>query len=263
MRRKKDLPEFIKINRNFSSSVGFNRVKATNSKRPSKVLNKMADTISGTKDQEKEPKMDFARCWASIDLGRGESGRIWFDIETKKVLAPEDWLYRRRWQPFMVSVVRSVGGEMTLEVWASDDEELLIESLNELFREEGPKELAFDATREFDKMVLAGRFTNARRAFSSCPGSWPHLEENDFRWTNLRRVLLPSPARRADCLSRDVPELWANGKESIVSLHCARDSADLALRDPESNLSNEVRANLEMVLSEVKFEKRWLMLGDL
>lgn len=207
--------------------------------------------------------MDFARWLASIDLGRGESDRIWFDIETKKVLAPESWPYRRRWQPFMVSMVRSVGGVLTLEVWASDDEVVLIESLNELFCERSPKELAYDATRDFDKMVLAGRFTNARRAFSPCPGSWPHLEENDFRWINLRRVLLPSPARRADCLSKDVPKLWTNGKKSIVSLHCARDSADLALRDPESNLSNEVRANLEMILSEVKFEKRWMMLGDL
>lgn len=153
---------------------------------------------------------------------------VWLDIETRKVPAPSDWPQKTRWQPFMVGVARVIDGTFTVEVRASSEEGILIDWLSGVV---AGKTIKYAATREFDEMVLRGRFTNARRAHSLIPGDWPHLSQ-DLVWKNIRKgrrpVLVPRPA---DCPSRDVPFLWEVGEEEVVTDHCLRDVIELVLQD--------------------------------
>jgi hypothetical protein len=181
----------------------------------------------------------------------GEPNSVYLDIETRQVDAPANWPYRRRWQPFMIGVAGMIDpGIFFVDVVASEDEGELIEFVRENF--EGgvtPYEFRYAATREFDEYVLREKFTNARRAHSPVAGSWPNLNGFKCEWRNIRKLLKAPEPRGADVASRDVPEVWKNGREKAVALHCARDVVELALRDPEAKLSPRLETELRRLLA--------------
>lgn len=172
-----------------------------------------------------------------------EATDVWLDIETRKVDAPEGWPYRQRWQPFMVAMCGAMDpGVFWIQVVAGDEADLIDYLATNL---EG-RVLRYDATRDFDQMVLRGRFTNARRALNPEPGPWPNLDGADIDWLNIKKSLTVNPpaARREDCASKDVPALWARGERDVVTTHCLRDAVGMVLQDPEVALADSLRERL-------------------
>jgi hypothetical protein len=196
-------------------------------------------------------KIVFEKEWAlkgSPILGN-EKSVIWLDIETRKIDAPTSWPYQRRWQPFMIGFCgASDPGIFWAMVVASENELALIEFMRE-FVYDGDLEIRFKATRDFDEMVLRGRFTNARRALSNVPGDWPNLNDEKITWKNIRKQLGEKLFERSeDCRSKDVPVLWAKGEKKIVTRHCLRDVIELFLCDPEVKLAKSLALKLKKIL---------------
>jgi len=163
-----------------------------------------------------------------------ERQTIWLDIETRKVPAPVGWSQKMRWEPFMVAIAGAMDPGIFFATVVSGTEEEMVQWVNEF----AGYEIRYLATREFDEMVLRGRFTNARRAHSMSPGSWPNLDSADIRWTNIRKVATePTWTRAADVRGRDVPMEWAAGARRVVATHCLRDVLENVLRDPDIRLT--------------------------
>lgn len=187
-----------------------------------------------------------------LELRKLPRNRVWLDIETRKVVAPADWLYKKRWQTFLVGIARFVGEDLRLDLLMGEEAEL-IAGLEKLLREMGRSvEIVYCATRQFDEMVLKGRFTNARRALSPVAGDWPHLPQNLGKWINIRKQmkLANLPNRVPDLPSKDVPARWDAGERKLVGLHCARDVAELILVDLNYQLPEWMRLELEKLLKE-------------
>ena len=160
---------------------------------------------------------------------------VYLDIETQKVscapitMANGETL-RRRWDPIMIGMARSVNGALIAEVaygWRDWAREFVLPA--------GTREVRYSATREFDEMILKGRFTNARRAhLAERPAGWPALRGADeVVWTNIKaRSGLP---RSPDIESRDIAFCdWTNRDrilEEAVVVHCLRDVLDLPLAE--------------------------------
>jgi hypothetical protein len=90
--------------------------------------------------------------------------------------------------------------------------------------------VVYSATREFDEMIVKGRFTNARRAHEEEP-FFPFVPEAErVNWRNLGTGLYDLPERQADMASRDIPAAIHRGFKSDlehVAVHLLRDVADL------------------------------------
>jgi hypothetical protein len=115
-----------------------------------------------------------------------------------------------------------------------DEEDLLAVALSRLI-DSDVDTLYYAATRQFDEMVLKGRFTNARRAHLPRPGPWPHWPIlGDFEWVNLGPIPKLS-SRPDDILSKDVPTAWAKGDRASVIQHLGYDLKELrqAMNDRE------------------------------
>lgn len=155
----------------------------------------------------------------------------WVDIETRKVeCAPNDVL-RRKWEPFLIGIGFLFDGELCVEMswnWSDGDWACWFNGLKDR-----SDEMIYAATREFDEMVLKGRFTNARRAhLAKRPRDWRGIEEDRFHWVNIRKIQRPALSRGIDVESRLVPDAWARGEEMKVFVHLFRDVVELVLRDP-------------------------------
>jgi hypothetical protein len=102
-------------------------------------------------------------------------------------------------------------------------------------------EIRYEATREFDEMVLRGRFTNARRAHSPYCGNWPNLDSLPITWKNLRKTQKPKSEvfRKFDLLSKDVPLTWTSNPK-LVAIHCKNDVIETFLRDIQVSVSPEL-----------------------
>lgn len=116
------------------------------------------------------------------------------DIEAFKVPAPEGWPVKMRFQPMMVGLGYwdIWAGTFTSLIGASDDESEMVDWLEDVISRF--KAIVFYATRDFDKNVLEGRWTNARRALSLVTPTWPILSRQDWlpeeerqEWINLRK----------------------------------------------------------------------------
>ncbi len=180
----------------------------------------------------------------------------WLDIETVKVEAPAGWPNRMRWMPVMVGVGSfDCFGEFLVELFEADDLSLASEAklMAEVSAAVEPfGEIVYNATREFDEMILKGRFTNARRAHTSEPGSWPHLRF-DGEWRNLKSKVRIE--RIPDIESRLVPDAWKAGEREVIRTHCRRDVIDNVLIDPtDAGLMDAVERER---LMEVMTTDRW------
>jgi hypothetical protein len=165
---------------------------------------------------------------------------LWVDIETRKVPAPDGWAQKRRWAPFMVGIAGAADpGILFAEVRSGTEMEIV-----QWLREFTGYEFRYLATREFDEMVLRGRFTNARRAHATRPGPWPNLNRAKIAWKNIRQMAGPKIARVPDVASKMVPRAWDRGLQSLVAVHCLRDVLENVLRDSDVHLSARLRKQL-------------------
>jgi hypothetical protein len=165
-------------------------------------------------------------------------GEIYLDIETRKVPVPLGIGFpgRLRWQPFMV-----VFGEGDVLTLVSGDEAPVVREVTNRVRD---KVVVYGAVRrDFDRYVLTGRFTNARRALLPAPGPWPAVPDSaPAAWVNRHRVLGPTN-RAPDVPSRDVPTAWAHGEggRDLVRLHCLRDVVELMMLDRATKMRKPAR----------------------
>jgi hypothetical protein len=157
------------------------------------------------------------------------------DIETRKV--PLDPPYRMtngellksRWSVICAGLVRH---DYLYLVWGDNELEIL-DKLGELTND--IKYLWYYATRQFDEMILRGRFTNARRAHAPVPfyPSMPGAER--IHWLTLPKI--DRPVRQFDLPSKEVPKAWAKGQRVFVLSHLLRDMAEMAwiFGEPENS----------------------------
>lgn len=189
------------------------------------------------------------------------AGSIWLDVETKKVPAPVGWPFKNRWSVFMVSVAFQVEQDLHFQVYSGTEAEI-ISILNRVLETVQPVlRISYHATREFDEMVLCGRFTNARRAHADHPGSWPHLP-GGLPWRNLRGNLANvGLEREPDLEGKDVPERWEKNEgtdRALIAWHCYKDVAQLLLGDPEADLTMDVWLNLAEDYQSPTAQRMWL-----
>jgi hypothetical protein len=171
--------------------------------------------------------------------GRFLEDRAFVDIETRKVpcdyTAPGGMHLGRRWSVFLIGVARE--GEIVL-IDSRDDERLMMQLAAEAIGD-GP--VVYAATRQFDEMVLRGRFTNARRAHAPAP-YYPYVlpRGEELRWINVRDLVESNPGeisdnRAPDIPSRDVPEGWMDHRRDMVLVHNLRDVCELILAAGKGN----------------------------
>lgn len=167
------------------------------------------------------------------------------DIETVKVptepgyMMPNGERLRQRWS--VVACGIALGETITLH-WRDPLGELeLLNAISARLRH-APK-ITYLATREFDEMVLRGRFTTARRAHLPKP-AWPAIPLGEtFRWqATAPRVRYERSL--SDVASASVPDLWWRGssKRRAVLIHLLRDVAELILL-AAPNRANQIWCN--------------------
>lgn len=178
--------------------------------------------------------------------GNVSDGTAYLDIETRKIdfgkYLDDGWLLKRRWSAFAIGI--AAGGAVTL--CATYDEPLLLKSAAELI---GHRSITYAATRQFDEMILKGRFTNARRAhadrpmYEAMPGASSHVWHNIIREVRQSQIGL---LRSEDVHSKDVPDLWCTDNRTIILVHLLRDVLELVMADMKANA--EARAWIRRVL---------------
>jgi len=98
---------------------------------------------------------------------------IALDIETRKVPVVPPIVSRgrpvtKRWQVFMIGV-KVVGSSVPVTVFDGGERQVLI-SLDGWLGRVNVTRIYYQATRQFDEMILRGRFINARRELLDKPG---------------------------------------------------------------------------------------------
>lgn len=170
--------------------------------------------------------------------GRAGDGSAYVDIETRKIdfgkQLPDGWMMRRRWSAFMIGVGTAEG----IRIMATYDEDALLLAASQAI---GNRVAVYAGTRDFDEMILKGRFTNARRAHSrdqiypAMPGA------SGLVWKNIHRqasVALASLNRAVDTPSKGVNETWCSGDRDLVLVHNLRDVVELMYCDQKCDAKN-------------------------
>jgi hypothetical protein len=130
-------------------------------------------------------------------------------------------LLKQRWQAFLVGMARD--GKIVLV----DDQPEAMLLMRARYHLNAHQPVVYSATREFDEMILKGRFTNARRAHEDHPFYPAMPGANTLVWDN-RKPGKHRP-RGADVTSRHIPGVWADGHRVPVLVHLLRDVAELIL----------------------------------
>lgn len=161
--------------------------------------------------------------------GQFTAGTAYLDVETSKVPTPDGYRMpngeplRRRWAVELVGIARD--GVVAICDGEGNERQALEDAAGCLY---GASQVVYGATRQFDEMVLRGRFTNARRALLPVP-TWPALPGAErLVWRNVGPVPY-APYRAADVPSRNVPHALAAGQWDKVAVHLLRDVAELVL----------------------------------
>lgn len=151
---------------------------------------------------------------------------IWLDIECDKVTAPTGWAYRTRARAFMVGVAYFTPGSLIIEV-VTGSEASVMDYVRTMC--EGA-EIRYTATRQYDKLVVEGRWTYARRGPSANPGEWPSVQ--GLNWVNVRYApkVAHGLVRSPDIASADIPHTWPSQCDTIL-LHNVRDLLLMVLED--------------------------------
>lgn len=183
------------------------------------------------------------------------------DLETRKV--PCEWYFpsgerlRRRWSAFLAGV--ATAGEITIVETASSEREFLQAVRDTIGKADT---VIYRATRQFDEMILKGRFTNARRALASEPFFTVMPGAEDLTW-DCRKHDPGSEwqaLRVADIPSKDVPVHYELNP-GLVMLHLLRDVAELvgAYGQPDA----QCEAWLRKVLTDPTFADSVLYAANL
>ncbi len=170
--------------------------------------------------------------------GSFRTGEVYLDLETVKV--PTDGFVmangeplRNRWSAFMAGL--AVDGELWL-IERTGSEADFLATVREVMGT--ADSVVYGATRDFDEMILRGRFTNARRAHEPEP-FYPALPAADeLEWRNMGpgKVGFRAP----DIPSRDISATYFGraGKPNpdLVLIHNLRDVAELIYQfgDPDA-----------------------------
>lgn len=151
----------------------------------------------------------------------------YLDLETRKV--PCEWSFpsgerlSRRWSAFLAGVATD-GGIFIVE--SAGSERQFLQATREAIGKADT--VIYRATRQFDEMILKGRFTNARRALAAEPFYPVMPDAEDLTWDCKKHD--PSSewqqARTPDIPSKDVPVHYELNPE-LVMLHLLRDVAEL------------------------------------
>src|ERR1700746_3344880 len=190
--------------------------------------------------------------WSCPIPGKYLDGIAYLDIETRKV--PCRWWFpetgvplSRRWSAFMVGV--AARGAVTIVESAGNEADLLAGARAAIG---GLDTVLYFGTRQFDEMVLKGRFTYARRGAAEEPfyPAMPGAEE--LTW-DRRRPPLPEPwdsVRERELDSRYVPEAYERNP-GLVLVHKFRDVVQIiaAYGEPDE----ECEAWCRKVLGDVTF----------
>ena len=160
----------------------------------------------------------------------------YLDLETRKV--PCHWTFpsgeplRRRWSAFLAGV--ATRGEITLVESAGSELDFLQAVADAVYPADT---VLYRATRQFDEMILKGRFINARRALAEVPFYPAMPGAEDLVWDCRKHD--PDSAwqqqRPGDVPSKDVPVHYELNP-GLVLVHLLRDVAELigAYGQPDS-----------------------------
>src|SRR4249920_708074 len=141
----------------------------------------------------------------------------YLDLETRKV--PCEWSFpsgerlKRRWSAFLAGV--ATAGEIIIVESAGSETDFLQGVRDAIGLADT---VIYRATRQFDEMILKGRFTNARRALAELPfyPVMPEAEEltwdcrkhdPDSEWQAMRSRELPS---------KEVPAMYEINPDLVV-----------------------------------------------
>lgn len=178
----------------------------------------------------------------NMDVTSERSPRsTWIDIETEKIKI-DRWIRETgeavglRWNPILIGTGFLHEGRWFVEIsfdWSSWTG--FVEAMKE-----DTDLMIYNATREFDEMILKGRFHNARRAhFPEKPDHYPGISEKTFDWLNIRKVAKEKIFERdCDIESKNVPTAWKKGEEKRVFVHLFRDVVGLILQDPDTTVND-------------------------
>jgi len=191
--------------------------------------------------------------------GRVSDGTAYLDIETRKVdfgkYLDDGWLLKKRWSAFAIGI--AAAGVVTLN--ATYDEPLLLKSAAELI---GHRSVTYAATRQFDEMILKGKFTHARRAHADRPMYEAMPGASGVRWRNIYREVRESNrslVREFDIESKQVPFYWCTDQRKTILVHLLRDVLELVFAD--GKLNAEARAFIRLVLFSNAYAER--LIGDI
>jgi hypothetical protein len=191
--------------------------------------------------------------------GRVSDGTAYLDIETRKVdfgkYLDDGWLLKKRWSAFAIGI--AAAGVVTLN--ATYDEPLLLKSAAELI---GHRSVTYAATRQFDEMILKGKFTHARRAHADRPMYEAMPGASGMRWRNIYREVRESNrslVREFDIESKQVPFYWCTDQRKTILVHLLRDVLELVFAD--GKLNAEARAFIRLVLFSNTYAES--LIGDI
>jgi len=191
--------------------------------------------------------------------GRVADGTAYLDIETRKIdfgrYLDDGWLLKRRWSAFAIGI--AAAGVVTIN--ATYDEPLLLKSAAELI---GHRSVTYAATRQFDEMILKGKFTHARRAHADRPMYEAMPGASGMRWRNIYREVRESNrslVREFDIESREVPLYWCTDQRKTILVHLLRDVLELVFAD--GKLNAEARAFIRLVLFSNTYAES--LIGDI
>lgn len=181
------------------------------------------------------------------------------DVETMKVATPEGFTMphgeplKNRWR---VIAGGAANGNTILLQWDDASEANLLKWFGKFVLR--GETAVYCATREFDEMILRGRFTNARRAHLPKP-TWPAMwGAEDIKWLNVKKTLGIRLSREADDIaSESVPKYWAAGFCDDVLAHLLRDVVELVSWNV-SNLDNQQIRWVKRIMNENGFAEQVL-----
>lgn len=160
--------------------------------------------------------------WGVEVAGKFNCAAALLDIETRKVNADKNFPFSKRWSVMMVGLAFN----NEIFIVSGEDEVDLLDETSKLLAD--AEKIIYSATREFDEMILKGRFTNARRAHLPA-AAYPALPNaENFKWINAKNKT-KLPRSEADCISKEIPNAWARGEWEAVAVHNLRDVAELIL----------------------------------
>jgi hypothetical protein len=181
--------------------------------------------VSSRKGESPDPKLTHK----VFPLPKGQSTGIhaYLDLETRKTptnghTMANGEVLNQRWEPFAMGV--AVNDEVHLIYGGTEIQRLTeLEKLLDTNLPTGEKRVIhYTASRQFDEMILRGRFTNVRRAHEDKP-FYPAMRDPDkYGWKNM--ALDKENTRTAppdDIPSKDVPAYWARNegkdREQVLS----------------------------------------------